>query len=181
MASLFGNPLYTLAQAAQVLQIDSKTLHRRMGRAGIEPVISPDDHRVRLLTEGQIEQLKGVLDRVARAPRSDTPLGGTVRVVKGLSARLAEVERMLAVETEARERLQHQLDAYLAAHVEKAERLEHELVWRMEEHQRTLGRIDALASAAGSRGGEGRLFPPFAGAGMAAAGQDDMAAGGGDS
>src|SRR5262249_48613542 len=69
---------YTLTQAAQILGVDNKTLQKRLTRAGIEPVRREDDRRLRLLTEEQIEHLRGVLDQTpTKVPRAKTPLGET--------------------------------------------------------------------------------------------------------
>src|SRR5258708_40283637 len=94
---------YTLKQTCQVVGIDSKTLHKWLKDLEISPVEDRYDHRIRLLSEEQVQQLVIVAQRrrhVSHTPKNDTPLGGYIRTVKDLSRRVDELQEALVTQAE---------------------------------------------------------------------------------
>jgi hypothetical protein len=102
---------YTLTQAAQVLGVDSKTLQKRLERAGIEPVESLSDRRLRLLTGEQVEQLRKILAQLPKIPRGETQMGGAVKMIKALARRVGRIEELLSRQSDANEQLRREIDA----------------------------------------------------------------------
>lgn len=118
-----NDELYTTTQAAQVLGVDWKTLRRRMKQGNVEPLQSPEDKRVRMLTGAQIAQLQSLASRTAKVPRAETPLGEATKAVKSLDRRLTKLEERLTDE--------------IQKHDAERARLEEELKWRMDDWKRT--------------------------------------------
>lgn len=132
---------YTVTQAAQILGIDLKTLKKRMKSEGILPIVPEDDHRLRLLSERHLEQLRGSgsLDSVGKTPRAAAVMGEAARMFKRLANRIARIEERLAQQEEETNVIKRQLDE-----ANQLEQLKREIIWRTEEWERTAGALRTI-------------------------------------
>jgi hypothetical protein len=145
--------LYTISQAALVLEMDTKTLRKRLRRANIIPLVSEEDRRLHLLTEEQIRQIGATAISVPPASRAETPRGVTVRTLKSLERRVDRVESEVATYNEHLKRieglLEHppagELRQELLEHVEELERASQYLISLATKQQ---SRIDGRSATA---------------------------------
>ncbi len=83
---------YTSAEVRAVLHVDAKTFLRWLEQAGIQPHISKADHRTKLFTREQVEQLAKAHERSLPAEVEEQP--ATDEWIEALETRMSVLEAL---------------------------------------------------------------------------------------